>query len=161
MEHENAKAIEILSKVIVKLQDLVKELEPPARDPAPEAAVPKEREKIFGIFGGKPHSKKGAAKKTKKVKGGADIDMSTKASMVYNISDLRAGVGGVAPNVMEDGSVTSLQYLPQPFTAGNNNTFTATMKQTIEDNDFTAVSPSIVSGGAKRANKRTSNKAKK
>jgi hypothetical protein len=134
---ENDKAIEILGKVIVKLQELVNELQPPA--PAP-------KEKFLGLFGGKK------AKKGKKVKGGADIDMSTKSSMVYNTSDLMSGVSSNPPNVMNDGRVTSLQYMPQPFSAGNTFNFVSPMKDVLDANDYQNVTPSV-SGGAKKKSK--------
>jgi hypothetical protein len=139
---ENDKAIEILGKVIVKLQELVNELQPP---------TPPKEKTFFGLFNGGKKVKKG-----KKVKGGADIDMSTKSSMVYNTSDLMSGVSSNPPNVMNDGRVTSLQYMPQPFSAGNTFNFVSPMKDVLDATDYQNVTPAVAGGAKKKSKPRKS-----
>lgn len=134
MDSANTKAVEILGKVIVKLQELVKELEVP------------EEKKLLGFLGGKHHK---SHKKGKKVKGGADMDM-TKSAMLYNTSDLMSGVGKTALNPLNDGNITSLPYIPQPFSAGNTYNFASSIKEVLSDNDAILATPTIV-GGAKKS----------
>lgn len=136
MDSANTKAVEILGKVIVKLQELVKELEAP---PTQQSS----------FFGGKHHNKG----KGKKVKGGADMNMSTKASMLYNTSDLMSGVSKTAPSPMDDGNITSLPYLPQPFSAGNTYNFVSSIKDVLSDNDASSAIPTITGGAKKKAKK--------
>lgn len=142
MDSANTKAVEILGKVIVKLQELVKELE--------VSPAPTQQSSLFGMkLGGKHHSKgKG---KGKKVKGGADMDM-TKSAMLYNTNDLMSGVSKTAPNPMNDGNITSLPYLPQPFSAGNTYNFASSIKDVLSDNDALLAIPTIT-GGAKKSKK--------
>lgn len=155
MDQDNTKAIQLLGKVITKLQELVKELETPTAPPAP----PQNQGFFASMFGtsktdppkvgGKP-----SKKHTKKVKGGADINMDTKASMVYNTSDLLGGVSSTVPNVMNNGQVMSLQHMPQPFSSGNSFSVVSSLEKTIDHDDYNLASPSITSGGAKKKSRK-------
>jgi hypothetical protein len=180
MDQDNTKAIVVLNKVVVKLQELIKELStveqpvaapsaavvtPPTTQNAPANAVapaPEKKGLLASIFGadeqkkGGKGKKKDAAKK-KKVKGGADFDMASKGSMVYNTSDLTSGTRAMY-DPAQDQRVASLPYMPQPFSSGNPQTFSPTIFS-LTNNDATSVAPSITTGGGKK--KRTSHKAKK
>ena len=176
MEQENAKAIQILGKVVVKLQELVKELEASAPPPAPVAAqqfpvgttnAPPQQAPpanapsgLFGLgnilgLGNKQQSntnntppRGGKAKKSKKAKKGGDAV----SSMVYNTSDLMKGVSSSLADATTDARVTSLQFMPQPFSAGNNFSLSGIVSDTLSSTQMSDVTP-VISGGKKKSHK--------
>jgi hypothetical protein len=175
MEQENAKAIQILGKVVVKLQELVKELEasapplPPVVPQAPDgttnaALAPQQAAPtptsagLFGLgnilgFGNKQTNtntppRGGKAKKSKKAKKGGDAV----SSMVYNTSDLMKGVSSSLADATTDARVTSLQFMPQPFSAGNNFSLSGIVSDTLSSTQMSDVTP-VISGGKKKSQK--------
>lgn len=162
MEQENAKAIQILGKVVVKLQELVKELEAPAPALAPApaavpvgapAVAPKPASNgffgnIFGSSEPKPAAGGKASKKGKKAKKGG----ASSSSMVYNTSDLMKGLPNSPPDPTKDPQVTGMQFMPQPFSSGNTYVLSGAVKDVLEANDWNTVNP-VVGGGKKKARK--------
>lgn len=157
MEAENAKAIQILGKVVMKLQELVKELEAPV--PATAAAAlptqlvaPKPASNGFfgNLFGSEPKPAAGgkASKKGKKPKKGG----ASSSSMVYNTSDLMKGLPNSPPDPTKDPQVAGLPFMPQPFSSGNNYILSGAVKDVLEASDWTAVNPVV--GGAKKKSRK-------